>query len=86
MYFTEYNRLKSQVSEFFNGKSNMVRAEPDVTLPDGNVAKGAKLFKSKCAQCHTDNKGGATKQGPNLYGVIGREAGQVEGYPFTEGT
>ena len=25
---------------------------------------GAKLFKAKCAQCHTAEKGGAAKQGP----------------------
>jgi cytochrome c len=62
----------------------MTIPEPDVAVPAGDATKGAKLFKSKCAQCHTDNKGGATKQGPNLYGLIGREAGQVEGYPFSE--
>lgn len=62
----------------------MVIAEPDIEVPAGDATKGAKLFKSKCAQCHTENKGGSTKQGPNLYGLIGREAGQVEGFPFSE--
>lgn len=62
----------------------MAIPEPTIEVPEGNVAKGAKLFKSKCAQCHTDNKGGATKQGPNLWNLLGREAGQVEGFPFSE--
>lgn len=35
----------------------MLKPEPDVVVPEGNSAKGAKLFKSKCAQCHTLNKG-----------------------------
>ena len=38
---------------------------------------GAKLFKAKCATCHTCNEGGPNKQGPNLFGVIGRQSGQV---------
>ena len=26
--------------------------EPDVTVKPGDVEKGAKIFKTKCAQCH----------------------------------
>ena len=26
--------------------------EPNVTVKDGDVEKGAKIFKTKCAQCH----------------------------------
>ena len=43
----------------------------------GNPEAGAKLFKAKCATCHTCNEGGPNKQGPNLFGVIGRQSGQV---------
>ena len=50
-------------------------AEPEVDVPAGNVKKGAKLFKAKCAQCHTAEKGGAAKQGPPLWNLMGREAG-----------
>jgi cytochrome c len=46
-----------------------------VEVPAGNVKKGAKLFKAKCAQCHTCEKGGAAKQGPPLWGLMGRESG-----------
>ena len=44
---------------------------------DGKAEAGAKLFKAKCATCHTSNEGGPNKQGPNLYGVIGRQSGQA---------
>jgi cytochrome c len=53
---------------------------------DGDAEKGEKVFK-KCKACHTiangDDvivKGGKT--GPNLYGVIGRQAGTEEGYKY----
>jgi len=50
---------------------------------DGNAEAGAKLFKAKCSTCHTCNEGGPNKQGPNLYGVIGRTSGQVSGFKYT---
>jgi len=49
----------------------------------GNAGNGAKLFKAKCATCHTCNEGGPNKQGPNLFGVIGRQSGQVAGFKYT---
>lgn len=33
------------------------RPEPQVDVPSGDYKKGAKIFKAKCAQCHTMNKG-----------------------------
>jgi cytochrome c len=56
---------------------------------EGDAAAGEKIFK-KCKSCHaiTDAsgeeivKGGKT--GPNLYGVIGRPAGSVEGFKYSK--
>ncbi len=42
----------------------------------GDAAKGEKTFK-KCKACHTINKGGKHKAGPNLFGVVGRKAGST---------
>jgi cytochrome c2 len=53
------------------------------TIP-GNSAKGAKLFKTRCEQCHTVEAGGANKTGPSLHGLFGRKSGQVEGYAYTD--
>jgi cytochrome c len=57
--------------------------EPDVTVAAGDVASGAKIFKTKCAQCHNAEQGGKNGQGPKLWGIIGRQSGTVEGYAYS---
>lgn len=51
---------------------------------DGDEKKGANLFKTRCAQCHTLEAGGANQTGPNLHGLFGRKTGHVEGYSYTD--
>mmetsp|Transcript_17630 Transcript_17630/g.26234 ORF Transcript_17630/g.26234 Transcript_17630/m.26234 type:complete len:119 (-) Transcript_17630:54-410(-) len=53
-------------------------------VPKGDAAAGEKLFKARCTQCHTIAKGAPNKQGPNLYGLLGRQAGTLPGYNYTK--
>lgn len=49
----------------------------------GDVAAGEKVFR-KCAACHTVSPDGKSKVGPDLYGVVGRTTGTLEGFNFSE--
>jgi len=37
----------------------------------------------QCRACHTIEKGAANKIGPNLFGVVGRSAGRLEGFNYS---
>lgn len=53
--------------------SNLLEANEWRILNDlivGDANKGAGLFKTRCAQCHTVGAGEPNKVGPNLHGCV----------------
>lgn len=46
-------------------------------------AAGEKLFKQHCMACHAIAKDAPMGMGPNLLGVIGRPAGTMSGFPYS---
>lgn len=52
-------------------------------LADADTARGVKVFK-KCKSCHTVDKGGKNKIGPNLWDVVNSEAGKREGFSYSK--
>ncbi len=53
-------------------------------LPAQAMDAGAKLYKKHCKLCHTIGKGEAARQGPNLWGVLNRPSGSVEGFKYSK--
>jgi cytochrome c len=51
----------------------------------GDVKAGDQVF-NKCRQCHHIGKGATNFYGPVLNGVVGRKAGTVEGYAYSDAT
>ncbi len=43
---------------------------------EGNAATGKDTYISRCWSCHSVEKGGPDKIGPNLYGLFGATAGK----------
>lgn len=47
------------------------------------VALGEDAFQM-CTGCHVNEAGARSTAGPNLHGVMGRVAGSLDGYPYSE--
>ncbi|MDK9697767.1 MAG: cytochrome c family protein [Siculibacillus sp.] len=51
-------------------------------LKAADAGRGQKGF-SKCTSCHTPDKGGAAKVGPNLWGVVAGPKAHVDGFKYS---
>jgi cytochrome c len=59
------------------------KAEPIAPLlAAADPSAGEKVFK-KCQACHSGDKGGANKVGPNLWGIVGRPIAAHEGFSYS---
>ncbi len=61
----------------------MIAAVPAVAVAEGDVKKGKKVFR-KCKACHAVGTKAKNKVGPQLNGVVDREAGSVKGYKYSK--
>jgi len=50
---------------------------------DGDSAAGQALFHQKCGLCHAAVEG-QNKVGPSLWGVVGRKAGTLASYTYSD--
>lgn len=52
-------------------------------LASADAKKGEAVAK-QCNACHTFDKGGAVKTGPNLYGIVDKAAGSTAGFAYSD--
>jgi cytochrome c len=50
---------------------------------ESDVTRGQRVIQM-CAGCHAIEKGAPSPAGPSLFGIVGRQVGSVEGYPYTQ--
>ena len=50
-----------------------------VMMASADMAKGEKIF-AKCKACHSVNKGGKNKVGPNLWEIVGKTTASNSGF------
>src|ERR1700722_9746824 len=58
--------------------------EPIAPLMASADPKAGADITKKCAVCHTFDKGGANKIGPNLFGVVGENIAEGKDYQFSD--
>jgi cytochrome c len=54
-------------------------------LPEAKPPDGPTLFKQQCATCHTSNLTDPVRQGPSLFGIVGRRVGSIDGFHYSAG-
>ena len=59
------------------------KAVPIETLLQTASAEKGKSAATKCGACHTFEKGGPNRVGPNLYGVVNEPRGEGRGFNFS---
>ena len=54
-------------------------------LAGANVEAGKAIFIKQCFTCHTIDKGGANKVGPNQWDIVGRKKAAEPGFSYSSG-
>jgi len=52
-------------------------------LAGANVERGKEIFMKQCFTCHTIDKGGPNKVGPNQWDIVGRKKASHEGFSYS---
>jgi cytochrome c len=51
----------------------------------GDHEAGADVFDTYCSDCHSVSPKGTNRKGPTLYRVMGRRAGTIPGFAYSQG-
>lgn len=54
-----------------------------VSAYGGDAKAGQQVFRQRCQVCHTMQKGGPNRLGPDLFGIMGMKAGKKAGFRYS---
>jgi cytochrome c len=58
--------------------------EPVSALLAAADVKAGEAVAKRCAACHTFDKGGANRVGPNLWGIVGNHHAHADGFAYSD--
>ena len=67
-----------------HGQEQMAIGEPNFLKDPDLMENGERQFVRKCSICHSLTQDGLRRAGPSLHGILGRKAGAVTGYFYSE--
>lgn len=79
--------FKVDIAEINSGGQTASQGLPEEidiikVMENADPSAGKQVF-SQCAVCHTIDKGGANKVGPNLWGVVGANTARVDNFAYS---
>lgn len=82
----EKRGFEVEVAEGSSAGAPVEAEKPENILPllaSADVAAG-EAFTKKCTACHTFEKGGPNRVGPNLYGIVGAKVAHLGDYSYSD--
>jgi len=77
-----HNEAEDEADDESGGDAEAILAALGGDYANADLQNGARQFR-RCQSCHTLNEGGRHTVGPNLHGVVGREAAAADGFNYS---
>lgn len=81
-YYIDITEMKTS-NAIANTENEEISEQISMFLTSASFEKGEKLFK-KCSACHSYEKGGANKVGPNLWNIINRPKASIQDFTYSK--
>jgi cytochrome c len=77
-------RQRMTTSRFAAFAASLIFFTPFSSIHAQDMTPQRRQFVNACGTCHAAEPGAAPRQGPNLFGIIGRKSAEVEGFKYSD--